>query len=250
MYRCLSISQPFLTPKGKGLLDAWTTAVADINQQIHPDSGLLVFDPPLLVKTVRDRFDGAMKVIKSLQDGTPFRSGTDDEDPPNEIQQILEDIFEKKNSFDSQQVMEKDNMKEKKIADKKAAKEIQEASLGNWQLSRAKSCSESESSKNKSGSDCDLSKKKTNSESESEKEKTPPTKRRNSNCIGDQISALADCMADRKLQKKLKLELQQQQMAMQEQQIASQIAKENAQIAKDNAIIELMQAMARKLNGL
>jgi hypothetical protein len=55
------------------------------------------------VKTVRDRFDNAMKLVKEIDQDTPFCSGCDNEELPNMMRQLLEDLYELKTSFDDDQ---------------------------------------------------------------------------------------------------------------------------------------------------
>jgi hypothetical protein len=63
MYACLAVSQPFCTAKYKGVTEAWTAAVADINKQPDMKTGALLFDPPISVSEGSPR---------------PFRGGHED----------------------------------------------------------------------------------------------------------------------------------------------------------------------------
>jgi hypothetical protein len=132
MYRCLLVAKPFATPKGKGITEAWNAAVKEINCQVDFASGRLVFDPPIPVKTVRERFEGVMKIVKKLQEEVPFRSGEDDEAEPNEMMVLLEDMYEMKTSFEGGQSTAKESAIAKKKKDREAAKAIQQAAIGDW----------------------------------------------------------------------------------------------------------------------
>ena len=101
IFKCLLSSQPFAVGKGTGLTAAWSSAVEEINKQVDPLTGENIFDPPIAMKTVRERFNQAMKVIAKIENGIPFRSGTDDEESPNELRVMLEDLYCQKKDYDS-----------------------------------------------------------------------------------------------------------------------------------------------------
>jgi hypothetical protein len=107
MYRCLAISQPFATPKYKGVTEAWNAAVADINNlRNDPTTGIRVFDPPVSVKAVRDRFESAMTIVQHLlhTNAFPFRNhGRDDDenDKPSSLMQILVELYEQKTALEA-----------------------------------------------------------------------------------------------------------------------------------------------------
>jgi hypothetical protein len=111
LYHCLAQSRPFTTVKGQGLTAAWTAAVEDINQKKNCHTGKAVFDPPIPVKTVRERFEGAMKIVKELQNAAEVTYDTSEEDDknntPNAMMQILEHLYELKTSFETGQMVRK-----------------------------------------------------------------------------------------------------------------------------------------------
>jgi hypothetical protein len=127
MYSCLAVSKPFATTKWNGVTAAWTTAVNEINQQSNMETGRLHFDPPVSMKTVRERFEGAMKIVKELSANVPFRSGEDDEEEPSQLLVCLEDLYEQKTSFDTNKEDKKDSETAKKKKSRNDAKAIQEA---------------------------------------------------------------------------------------------------------------------------
>jgi hypothetical protein len=137
MYIRLLESKPFETSKGKGVIEAWASAVDDINKQLNKATNRPLFDPPIAVKTVRDRFDNAMKMVKEITANTPFNSGCDDEEPPNTILQCLEDLYEMKTSFDDDVTGQKTTALAAKKKDLAAAKAIQEAAIGRYSSSSA-----------------------------------------------------------------------------------------------------------------
>lgn len=132
MYKCLLLSKPFTTNKGRGVKEAWQMAVEEINQQFDYSTGRPYFDPPIGVKTVRDRFEAVMKVVGELDAAVPWRSGNDDEESPNELRVILEDLFEQKKGFDTAVMEVKGTAAAVAKKNRDAAKAIQQASLGNY----------------------------------------------------------------------------------------------------------------------
>jgi hypothetical protein len=70
LFTTLAVAKPFATAKGKGILEAWQAAVDDLNSQINKGTCCNLFDPPIAVKTVRDRFDNVMKLIGEISAGT------------------------------------------------------------------------------------------------------------------------------------------------------------------------------------
>jgi hypothetical protein len=131
IFKCLLISQPFRV--GKGLLtNAWASAVKDINGQVDPHSGEKVFDPPLAVKTVRERFKDAMSIIATINNRIAFQSGCDDEASPNELRRVLEDLLEQKRDAELKADRVKLSVMAKKKHDRDAAKTLQAASIGKY----------------------------------------------------------------------------------------------------------------------
>jgi hypothetical protein len=132
IFNCLLDSQPFATPKNKGLTAAWINAVKEINDQIHPTTGEKVFVPPIAVSTVRDRFNDAMKVIAKLHNQVAFNSGCDDEAAPNELRVMLEDLHAQKKDWESKAADAKLGTMAKKMMDRDAGKSIQRAAVGKY----------------------------------------------------------------------------------------------------------------------
>jgi hypothetical protein len=106
LYRCLLVHQPFATPKGRGVTDAWIAAVETINKQRNVKTGRPFFDPPVPVKTVRDRFEGAMTIVQEMVDAHgPLRNDNDEDEEEkesNELLQILKEIYQQKNTLNHQ----------------------------------------------------------------------------------------------------------------------------------------------------
>lgn len=132
IFNCLLLSQPFAVGKGAGLTAAWASAVDEINKQCDPQTGEHIFVPPIAVKTVRDRFNQAMKIIAKIENGIPFRSGTDDEESPNDLQVMLEDRYSQEKGYDSSTADVKLGALAKKKKDRDAAKQIQMAAIGQF----------------------------------------------------------------------------------------------------------------------
>ena len=66
----------------------------DLCMEQKDDDDKKVFDGKLCGKIIKDRFKLLLKWVKAHQNGVTFRSGTDDEAPPGEILQMLEELSE------------------------------------------------------------------------------------------------------------------------------------------------------------
>jgi hypothetical protein len=103
MFTILIVTKPFATAKGKGVVEAWQAAVDEMNHQINKATNRNLSDPPIAVRTVHWRFDNAMKLIKEVCAAVPFHSGCDDEESPNNLQLLLEDLYQLKTSHEEGQ---------------------------------------------------------------------------------------------------------------------------------------------------
>jgi hypothetical protein len=111
---------------------AWSSAVEEINKQLDLLTGKPVFQPPITVKTVRERFEGAMKIQAHLDAEVPFCSGHDNEPPPNELPSLLEGLLSLKKDRDSTVAALKDGAAARKKKERDAAKELQLAAIGEF----------------------------------------------------------------------------------------------------------------------
>jgi hypothetical protein len=92
MFTILTVTKPFATAKGKGVVESWQVAVDEMNGQINKLTGRKKFDLPIAVRTVWWRFDNAMKLIKDICAAVPFHSGCNDEDSPNSLQLLWQHL--------------------------------------------------------------------------------------------------------------------------------------------------------------
>jgi hypothetical protein len=99
----LTVTKPFTTAKGKGVVEAWQAAVDKMNATVNKTTSRNLFDPPIAVRTVRWHFDNAMKLIKEISATVPFHSRCDNEEMPNSQQSLLEDLYELKCLFEDGQ---------------------------------------------------------------------------------------------------------------------------------------------------
>jgi hypothetical protein len=93
-FTILTVTKPFATVKGKGVVEAWQAAVDEMNATVNKTTSRNLFDPPIAIRTVCWRFDNAMKLIKEISAAIPFPSGRDNEELPNSLQSLLEDLYE------------------------------------------------------------------------------------------------------------------------------------------------------------
>jgi hypothetical protein len=228
MYACLAVSQPFCTAKYKGVTEAWTAAVADINSQRDIKTHALLFDPLILVKAVRDRFEAVMKIAKDLDAKVPFRSGNDDEEEASPFQQIIEDPLEMKSSFEAIQTGVKDGTLAKRKKDREAAKAIQQASLGDFVARKASSSSSSDTESETSSKP----KKKNKTDSDEKKPRVSM-----SNTLASFLGAVEARVTDQAAKTAAKLELKQCKF-----EIQAEMKKQEMQLKKDDMELKKRQA--------
>jgi hypothetical protein len=130
LFMILTVTKPFGTVKVKGVVEAWQAAVDEMNAQVNKTTNRELFDPPIAVRTVRWRFDNAMKLIKEICAAVPFHSGCDDKEEPNSLQLLLEDLYDLKTSLEDGVQGQKVRSVAQKKKDHEAAKAIQEAVIG------------------------------------------------------------------------------------------------------------------------
>jgi hypothetical protein len=233
MYSCLVVSKPFATTKWNGVTAAWTAAVKEINEQVNFTTGALHFNPPISVKTVRERFEGAMKIIKELDANVPFRSGNNDEEEPSKLLMLLEDLYEQKISFDTDKAGQKDSATAKKKKSRDDAKAIQEASLGIF-ISR-KAVTEADEL-----SDDD------NNNKKRAKSDVPVKKSRGSlsNTLGNLAEAIEENRVEKKFDRELKRRLAEEQQQAKKEQEAE---KHQQQLQMNLKMMAMMDAMFQKI---
>ena len=91
--RHLLVERPHAAPYGQ-VSKCWDDITRLVNDEVD-SYGNAVFDPSVKTQAIKDRFDKKyMPYAKKFQNGTPFRSGHDDEGPPTEIQQGIESLYE------------------------------------------------------------------------------------------------------------------------------------------------------------
>jgi hypothetical protein len=130
MFTILMVTKLFTTVKGKGVVESWQAAVDKMNGQISKLTGCKIFDLPIAVRTFRWRFDNAMKLIKEIIcAAVPFCSGCNDEDSPNSLQLLLEDLYELKTLFEEGLQGQKVSALAPKKVDCQAVKAIQDAAI-------------------------------------------------------------------------------------------------------------------------
>jgi hypothetical protein len=224
MYRCLAVSKPFTTAKGKGVTDAWTDAVKEINKQKNFETGKAVFDPPIPAKTVRERFESAMKIVKELHAEVAFRSGEDDEAEPNEMLMILEDLYEQKTSFETGQSERKGNAADKKKKDREAAKIVQRAAIGEW-CARKASLSSSDSPATDSDPDVD---------------KITGSRKKSKASPAEAVVDLAQTFSEKKAEKKADREIKRRQLEL-------QMDKDRQQMEMNAAMLDMMKSMSANM---
>ena len=233
MYACLAVTQPFCTAKYKGVTEAWAAAVADINSQRDMTTHALLFDPPISVKAVRDRFEAVMKIAKDMQAKVPWRSGNDDEEEASPFLQIIEDLLEMKTSFEAVQTGVKDGTLAKKKKDREAAKAIQQASLGDFVARKVSSSSSSTSDTESDTSSKPKKKNKTNKTDSDEKKPRVSM----SNTLASFSGAVEARATDQAVKTAAKLELKQRKF-----EIQAEMKKQSMELKKEEMELKKRQA--------
>ena len=98
--KLLAVEKPFLAPHGSGK-KTWADFIALVNQQVDENNAPVFAQAPMTERFAKERIKDYFSFVKSRIASTPFRSGTDDEEPPCELLQIVEDLYEQKTSFEN-----------------------------------------------------------------------------------------------------------------------------------------------------
>jgi hypothetical protein len=125
--RLLNAEKPFLAPHGMGTT-VWSDFIDLVNRAVDSNNQPLFGEAPLTTRYAKDRLTDYFNFVKNNISTTPFRSGTDDEEPPNEVTQLIEDLYEQKTSF---QVV----TNEKKAAERNAIEKNKNDSDALWAAS-------------------------------------------------------------------------------------------------------------------
>jgi hypothetical protein len=205
LFTILTVTKLFGTAKGKGVVEAWQAAVDEMNAQVNKTTNCKLFDPPIAVRTVRWWFDNAMKLIKEICAAVPFHSGCDDEEEPNSLQLLLEDLYDLKTSFEDGIQGQKVSTVAQKKKDCEAAKAIQEAAISRFSSSPLDS---SEEPNPKRG-------------------KTDSGEKRSCGSLRQAFDSMCESIADRKSlvveELALKKELLRKQMSLKKAQVEAQL---------------------------
>jgi hypothetical protein len=211
MFMILMVTKLFATAKGKGVVvEVWQAAVDQMNQTINKTTCCSLFDPTIAIRTVCWRFGNAMKLIKEICAAVPFHSGCDDEDGPNSLQLLLEDLYEVKTLHEEGHQGQKISALAQKKMDREAANTIQEAAVGRFSLSSSEDSEEaSKVTQNPKWM------------------KTVASEKRSRGSIGSSFDSMCELIEERKLiavqQLAVKKDLLQEQMLLKKTQVEAQL---------------------------
>mgnify|MGYP003326665274 FL=1 len=128
LLRVLTLKLPWEASHGNKC-KAWDT-VADLCMEQKDEEGSMVFSSAVLSqKTVKERFKVLMKWVKDENSAAQYRSGTDDEKAPNEILDLLNNIFEMYQDWELHKDESSKDKADTKRRNRDAAAEIRAASL-------------------------------------------------------------------------------------------------------------------------
>ena len=111
--RLLAVEKPFIAPHGSKTA-AWKVFITQLNEQ-RADDNKLLYDPPMTERYARDRVTEYFSFVKKKIAATPFNSGCDDEDEPCELLQMVEDLYEQNESFESEAKKKKNLVERNKL---------------------------------------------------------------------------------------------------------------------------------------
>ena len=127
LLRCLVLKVPWASGYGK-ITKAWDEAAKLLSEQKGCD-GINVFDEPVSSKVMKERVKVLLKWIKDDHVASQYKSGIDDENPPSEVMQLLDEVSE----LHTEHEENKEETGKEKAAGRKRAREqalvIREASL-------------------------------------------------------------------------------------------------------------------------
>ena len=93
LLRALIVEQPFDASYGKQGV-AWKTCASTLSVAEDPQGNLVYGVHGVGDKAIKKRFEDLMAYAKKSQSEVPFRSGCDNDDAPNELQTLLDDLSE------------------------------------------------------------------------------------------------------------------------------------------------------------
>lgn len=99
-----------------------------VNKEVGND-GAILFDPPVSGQTLKERFKRYMSYAKGSLSAVSRNSGCDDEAPPSEVQQGIDDLYEQYESFRFTKEQEKQQLIASRKENKDAAEIIRCAAM-------------------------------------------------------------------------------------------------------------------------
>ena len=156
LLRCVILKTPWAAGYGK-VTKVWDETAKMLSEQKTRD-GSALFDEPISAKVVKECFKVLLRWIKHDVNVSTYKSGCDDENPPGEVMQLMEEAAELYMGYEEA----REESSPEKASDKKRAREqaavIRKASLAGRSYESLKDEDDSETKKSKSskGSTFDL----------------------------------------------------------------------------------------------
>ncbi len=129
LLRALMVEQPFDALYGKQGA-AWKACAFTLSAAQDPHGNLVYGPLGVGDKAIKKRFDEYIAYAKKTQGEVPFRSGCDDEDAPNEVQTLVEDLYEIYSAKLEDSKIASTSVAAKKADDFARAEALRNASLG------------------------------------------------------------------------------------------------------------------------
>ena len=111
--RCLVAEKPYLAAHGH-ITKAWMKCIDMVNEQVN-ESNEKVFNHPMTERYAKQRFTEYIGFVKAKNHESPFRSGCDDEEAPNELRELIEDMFSQVDSFQLESEKKKNEATKNKL---------------------------------------------------------------------------------------------------------------------------------------
>lgn len=109
---------------------------ANVMNGCTDEHGYLIFPRKMSARSFKNRFDDVMKWVKGFENGVPFRSGQDDEDPANQLLQNIESIYSEYDDYQLSQVAEKEGKEKERQKALAGAHSLNLGALGMYERNK------------------------------------------------------------------------------------------------------------------
>lgn len=245
LVRHLLAERPYVADFG-GVGPSWVAVLKGVCAEIHPDTGSPIFIEGISKKTIQSRFNTYMSFVKWHRAQVSFHTGCDNEDPPTEIHDGLESMYDDWSSHMATNKEKRGAAAAKKQQDKVGAEALRRAALGQFVSRRANLDDDDEDNADlvilDDASDCGnemgvaaAATPRSGSSSRNASRSNTPIPGN----IGKAITSLEDSLAQRSSAKLLKEENKKRKLELQQQRIEGERAEREQRLLLDRERFEL-----------